>query len=251
MKALIVEDEAMARASLVRLVSKNFPDISIVGELDSISSTLAFLERNPDPDIIFMDVELSDGECFEIFRQREVHSYVVMTTAYDNYALKAFEAGSVDYLLKPISVDALQRAVNRCRERGNKGTTDMDAIYRLLNSSTVKHYKERIVVRVGDKYIPVSVAEISCFISEDKSNYITMCDGTKYIIDLSLDQLESELNPQQFFRIGRGCIVCRNAVESVARHINGRLKLNVRPSIEDDLFVSRARVDDFLGWLES
>lgn len=249
MKALIVEDEAIARASLVKLL-KIYDDIEIVAQLDSISSTLDFLLNNKDPDVIFMDVELSDGDCFEIFRQRKVSSHLIMTTAYESYAVKAFETGSVDYLLKPIHQADLERAVSRCRERSSAKAFDVEKIIQAINSSPEKRYRERMIVRIGDKYIPVQIADVAYFISEGKSNYLMMRDATKYMLDSSMDTLESELDPERFFRTGRGCIVSRDVIESVVRHFNGRLKLSTTPCSKEDMFVSRSRVEDFLAWLE-
>lgn len=250
MKALIVEDEAMARAQLVKLLTNNFQNIEVVGQTDSICGTVEYLGANPEPDIIFMDVELADGECFEIFRLKKISSSVVMTTAYDSYAIKAFEAGSVDYLLKPIRVSDLERAVARCKERKSTGQMDVEAILKAIAPAREKHYRERSIVKLGDKIIPVKMVDVAYFISEEKSNYMVLHDNSRYIIDSALDALEADLDPDMFFRIGRGGIVNRNAVESVARHFNGRLKLNLRPRPDEEMFVSRSRVDDFLEWLE-
>ena len=235
MKALIVEDEAIARARLAKLITANFKDIEICGETDSIRATVEYVDTHPAPDIIFMDVELSDGDCFEFFRQRDLNSCIVMTTAYDAYDIKAFETGSLDYLLKPIGEEALARAVGRCRER--------------CSGVAVKSYKDHLVVRVGEKYIPVSTAVMAYFLSEDKSNWLVLGDGTRYLVDSTMDALEKDLDPAQFFRISRGCIVSRSAVKSVLRYINGRLKLSLEPESSQDLLVARARVDDFLKWL--
>ena len=235
MKALIVEDEAIARARLAKLITANFKDIEICGETDSIRATVEYVDTHPAPDIIFMDVELSDGDCFEFFRQRDLNSCIVMTTAYDAYAIKAFETGSLDYLLKPIGEEALARAVGRCRER--------------CSGVAVKSYKDHLVVRVGEKYIPVSTAVMAYFLSEDKSNWLVLGDGTRYLVDSTMDALEKDLDPAQFFRISRGCIVSRSAVKSVLRYINGRLKLSLEPESSQDLLVARARVDDLLKWL--
>ena len=184
MKALIVEDERMAQAQLVRLLKVHFPDIEVVQATDSVRATVEYLSADPPLDLIFMDVELSDGECFEIFRQVAVHAQVIMTTAYDSYALKAFEAGSIDYLLKPIGEDAFTGS------------------------------------------------------------------GERYLVESTLDALEGELDPERFFRISRGAIVARSAVRSVSRHFSGRLKLELQPAPPFEPTVSRARVDDFLKWLE-
>ena len=246
-RALIVEDEPMAQAQLARLIKTHFPDIEVVAMTDSVRSTVAFLTADPPINVIFMDVELSDGECFEIFRQVPVHSQVIMTTAYDSYAVKAFEAGSIDYLLKPISEEALTRAVSRVRAR-----TEVLDVEKLLAAVAPRRrqYRERATVRVGDQIIPVKVADIAFFYSEDKSNYLVMDSGERYLVDITLDALEGELDPEQFFRVTRGCIVARHAVRRVGRHFSGRLRLETIPAPPCEFTVSRARVDDFLKWLE-
>ena len=251
MKALIVEDEVMAANMLARTLTGNFPDIEVVGITDSVRGTVEWLGSHASPDVIFMDVELSDGECFEIFRQVQVKSQIIMTTAYDTYAVKAFETGSIDYLLKPIALEALTRAVTRCRER--VADNDIEAVLKVLADKAGNRpprYKSRWIVRLGDRIIPVDIADIAYFLSEDKSNSLVLADGGRYIIDFTMDMLEHQLDPEKFFRISRGCIVSRRAVKGVIRHFNGRLKLSVEPESSVELLVSRARVDDFLAWLE-
>ena len=247
MKALIVEDEKMARDNLARTLSSHFPDIEVVGTAASVAGTLAWL-RDPAhvADIIFMDVELSDGDCFEIFRQEKITAKVIMTTAYDSYAVKAFEAGSIDYLLKPIDPAALHRAVDRCRER--VGGVDVDALMRALGRQQ-PDYKERFVVSVGERIIPINTSEIAYFYSKDKYNYLTSKDGSHYIVDSSLDTIAGELDPRKFFRISRGCIVSMPAIRSVTRQFGGRLRIEAEPGPPFDMTVARARVDDFLAWL--
>ena len=249
MKALIVEDEKMARDNLARTLSSHFPDIEIVGTAASVAETLGWL-RDPShsADIIFMDVELSDGDCFEVFRQEKVTAKVIMTTAYDNYAVKAFEAGSIDYLLKPIDPAALRRAVERCRERS--GGLDVEALMRALGRPSTPSYKERFVVSVGERIIPVNVSDIAYFYSKDKYNYLAATDGAHYIIDSSMDTLAEELDPKKFFRISRGCIVALGAIRSVTRQFGGRLRIDAEPGPPFEMTVARARVDDFLAWLE-
>ena len=252
MKALIVEDERMAQAQLTRLLAAHFPDIEVVATTASVRATVDFLAANPPLDLIFMDVELADGECFEVFRQVSVKAQVIMTTAYESYAVKAFEAGSIDYLLKPISEEALERAVKRCRERLAQAAPGID-IERLLAAvagPARKQYKERFVVNVGERIIPVPAERIAAFFSEQKANYLLTDAGERYLVDASLDTVETDLDPERFFRIARGAIVARSAVHSVSRHFSGRLKLDLRPVPPFEPTVSRARVDDFLKWLE-
>ena len=248
MKALIVEDEVLAAKRLARTLSENFPDIEVLGITDSVRGTVDWLGTHDAPDVIFMDVELSDGDCFEIFRQVRIKSQIIMTTAYDTYAVKAFEAGSIDYLLKPIAPEALTRAVTRCRAQ--VADNDIEAVLKALSGSQTPRYKQRWIVRLGDRIIPVDIDEVAYFISEDKANSMVLTDGSRYIVDFTMDTLEHQLDPEKFFRISRGCIVARHAVKSVIRHFNGRLKLSAEPVCDTELLVSRARVDDFLAWLE-
>lgn len=251
MNILIVEDEIMAQKSLARVLTQNFPDFTIVGCTDSVKSTVAWLK---DPanhaDIIFMDVELSDGVCFEIFRQTQVKAKVIMTTAYDSYALKAFEAGSVDYLLKPIDLDALKRAVARCRMSG--GQIDVEALMKSMGigQETKKDYRERYIIRFNDRIIPLETSRIAYIYSEEKNNWLVTFDGQKYIIDSSLDIVTEDLNPQSFFRISRSCILSMKAITSIIKQPGGRLKIIPDPPVTFEMTVSRSRVDDFLNWLE-
>lgn len=251
MRVLIVEDEIMAQNSLIRILSQNFPDLNVVGTTTSVKGAVSWL-KDPEnsADIIFMDVELSDGVCFEIFRQVEVKSKVIMTTAYDSYALKAFEAGSIDYLLKPIEITDLKRAVARCRMSG--GNFDYEALAKALGMGAAnKDYKEKYIVRFNDRIVPLLTSNIAFVYSEEKNNYLTTFDGERYIIDSSLDVISDELNPSLFFRISRGCIVNTKAIQSIIKQAGGRLLIKSNPPASFEMTVSRSRVDDFLEWLEN
>ena len=250
MNVLIVEDEIMAQKSLTRVLMQNFPDMNIVGSTTSVKSTVSWLNTPGNhADIIFMDVELSDGVCFEIFRQTEVKAKVIMTTAYDSYALKAFEAGSIDYLLKPIEITDLKRAVARCRMSG--GNFDYEALAKALGMGAAKKdYKEKYIVRFNDRIVPLQTSNIAFVYSEEKNNYLTTFDGERYIIDSSLDVISDELNPSLFFRISRGCIVNTKAIQSIIKQAGGRLLIKSNPPASFEMTVSRSRVDDFLTWLE-
>jgi DNA-binding LytR/AlgR family response regulator len=251
MRVLIVEDEIMAQNSLIRVLSQNFPDLNVVGTTTSVKGAVSWL-KDPEnsADIIFMDVELSDGVCFEIFRQVEIKSKVIMTTAYDSYALKAFEAGSIDYLLKPIEITDLKRAVARCRMSG--GNFDYEALAKALGmGQEKKDYKEKYIVRFNDRIVPLQTSNIAFVYSEEKNNYLTTFDGDRYIIDSSLDVISDELNPSLFFRISRGCIVNTKAIQSIIKQAGGRLLIKSNPPASFEMTVSRSRVDDFLEWLEN
>lgn len=251
MKVLIVEDEIMAQKSLTRVLTQNFPDMNILGYTSSVKGTVEWLKSPENAvDVIFMDVELSDGVCFEIFRQVEIKAKVIMTTAYDSYALKAFEAGSIDYLLKPIDPTALKRAVARCRMSG--GQIDVNALLKAVESQSApkKEYKERYIVRFNDRIVPLLTSNIAYVYSEDKTNYLVTFDDQHYIVDSSLDVISEELNPEEFFRISRSCIISMKAISSIIKQQGGRLRIIAKPEPSFEMTVSRSRVDDFLTWLE-
>ena len=251
MNVLIVEDELMAQKSLTRVLTQNFPDIKIVGTTTSVKGTIEWLNcPGNTADIIFMDVELSDGVCFEIFRQTEVQAKVIMTTAYDSYALKAFEAGSVDYLLKPVDAAALKRAVARCRMSG--GGVDVEALLKAIGKQgePQKEYKERYIVRLNDHIIPLEVSEIAYIYSEEKNNYLMTFNGHQYVLDSSLDVVMEDLNPTMFFRISRSCIISMKSIKSIIKQPGGRLRITAIPESDQEMNVSRSRVDDFLRWIE-
>lgn len=250
MRVLIVEDEIMAQKSLTRVLMQNFSDMEIVGYTDSIKSTISWLkDEGNQADVIFMDVELTDGVCFEIFRQVDVRAKVIMTTAYDSYALKAFEAGSVDYILKPVDASALKRAVARCRMSG--GQLDVEVLMRAIGSNkTKKEYKERHIVKFNDRIIPLETTNIAYLYSEEKNNYLVTFDGHRYIIDSSLDLAAEEFDPEQFFRISRSCIISMKTIDSIVKQAGGRLRIIAIPEPSFEMTVSRSRVEDFLRWLE-
>lgn len=252
MTALIVEDEPLAARALERTLGDNFPDIEVLAKTGSVEQTVSWLsDPSHSVDLIFMDVELSDGKCFEIFRRIEVHAQVVMTTAYDSYAIKAFEVNSIDYLLKPVELSALRRAVEKCRKASSR--SDISQILSAMASP--RSYKERFLVYLGDKIVPIKTDSIAFFYSQDKGNYVATTDGAQYVIDQSLDSVFEQLDKSKFFKISRSCIISKHIVGSVSKLLGGRLEVNVQPSVliskssTAELSVSRSRVDDFLDWL--
>lgn len=255
MNVLIVEDETMARKKLASMLTGMYPDIHIVGETDSVSKTIAWIE---DPghhaDVIFMDVELSDGNCFEIFRQTHIDANVIMTTAYDHYAVKAFEVESIDYLLKPIEPEPLRRAMERCRTRmsaaGRKPELSDTAPKSGEGTDMAgRNIRKRFLVKLNDTIVPVLAADIAYFYSEDKATYLITRNGKKYIVDFSLDIAMEQLSPDDFFRISRNCIISVSAISSIVR-IGSRFKIEAQPATSFEMMVSRSRTDDFLRWLE-
>lgn len=253
MNVLIIEDELVAQQALVRSLTTNFDDIRIVGVLDSVDKSVSWLENCQSyPDVIFMDVELSDGKCFDIFERTKIDCPVIIVTAYNNYAIKAFEVNSIDYLLKPVSVADLARALERCRNRQIKSVENIDIeALRAAISSEARRYKQRYLLRYNDKIVMVETANIAYFYSEDGCTYLMTLAGDKYLMDNSLDTISKELNPANFFRISRSCIVSDKAVGNVAKRLGNRIKLTLKPASDIDSFVSRSKTADFLTWLES
>lgn len=253
-KVLIVEDEIPAQLTLRRLIERCCPESEIVEMLTSVKSTIKWLEENPEgADIIFMDVELSDGVCFDIFDKIDITANVIITTAYDNYAINAFERDTRDYLLKPIDEKELSRAWERCRERIEaKNAHNIEALLDMVRqkSSNDKTFKKRFIVKAGDKIVIIPVEEIAYCYSEDKSTYAVNRNGTHRLLDYSLDTVQEMLDPTLFFRISRSCIVSISAIDSISKHLGTRLKLQLNPRSEEDVIVSRSRTSDFLEWLD-
>ena len=266
MNALIVEDEPRAQRILENLLRTHFPEVAVTGVTASVKETLSWLSTHK-ADVIFMDVELSDGNCFDIFAQAHVDAQVVMTTAYDNYAVDAFKVNSVDYLLKPIDTDELKRAVERVRERltapAGNAAVDFSKVMEAFQALQAEEaafpaavsagpHREKFLIRLNDRIVPVHVNDIAYFYSESKNSYIVTKAGVTYVLDDSLDTIEQGLSPKGFFRISRSCIVAESVIDSVSKLLGGRLRLSLVRGVpaETDLTVSRARADAFLQWLE-
>jgi DNA-binding LytR/AlgR family response regulator len=249
MKVLIVEDEIPAQMQLERLLKTHFPDTEIVAVLTSVEKATDWLAVHT-PDLIFMDVELSDGQCFEIFKRVDVKAPVIITTAYDQFAIKAFKVNSVDYLLKPIESTEFVRAVEKSSRVNKSSQTDLKALEELLKKSAPKEFKKRFITKQNDQIIVLQVEEIAYFYAEDKATFIVSRAGKRYFSEYSLDNLEDQLDPKSFFRLSRGCIANIQAVKSVSKHFNSRLKIKLEPSFVEDILVSRIRVPEFLNWLE-
>lgn len=247
MKTLIIEDELRAREHMIHLLLDNFPSVEVVGAVGSIKDSIAWLGAHEAPDVIFMDVELSDGSSFDIFTQIDVPSPVVMTTAYDQYAVQAFEVNAVDYLLKPINLKDLQRAIARITS-GEAVKPSNEVVRNLINQVR----KEKFLIRLNDRIVPVRTTDIAYFYSEDKNSFIVTRSGSSYVLDESLDALAGSLDPAEFFRISRSCIISESVIDSVSKLMGGRLRISVRRDIpaNTDFTVSRARVEGFLSWLE-
>lgn len=253
---LIVEDERLAQANLKRALERDFTDLNVVGVSDSVQSTVEWL-RNEDnhADIIFMDVELSDGMCFDIFAQVEVKGKVIITTAFDNYAIRAFRINSIDYLLKPVNAQELADAIARCRDILGREDShehqsfDIEAVRDALYTKNTT-YKKRFVVKYGDRFSIINTEQIAYFFVEDKSTYLVTTENRRYILDLSLDMISDVVDPEKFFRISRHCTLSIDAITGISKHPSNRLKVMISPKPEFEVFVSRSRTADFMEWIE-
>lgn len=243
MKVLVIEDEIPAQEELVRILRKHFPNIEIVDIIGSVRDSVEWL-RNNTADLIFMDIQLLDGCCFDIFDVVEVRTPIIFTTAYDQYALKAFKVNSVDYLLKPVDEDELVAAVRKMDYK-------YDNIRNLIESymPTVR-YKTRISVKTGDIYRFLLIDEVAYFISEDGFTYAVTNNEKKHIVDYTISSLETQLDPKRFFKLSRGCIVSIDSIEKITAYFNSRLKVTLKGRKNISIILSWVRVPDFLNWID-
>jgi DNA-binding LytR/AlgR family response regulator len=248
-KVIIIEDEKPAARRLQRMLSRLNIETEIM--LHSVAEAVNWFNSNDHPDLIFLDIQLSDGISFEIFEKVEINSAVIFTTAYDEYALKAFKLNSVDYLLKPIDEEELANAVAKFKENylKNSPQIDFNAFRKILETGSKPDYKTRFTIQVGQHLKIIPANEICCFYSENKASYLTTTSGRNYPVDVSLENLEKELNPEKFFRINRKSIVNIDCIEDIISYTNSRLEIKVKAFNEFQLIVSRERVRDFKKWI--
>ncbi|PQJ32441.1 DNA-binding response regulator [Nonlabens arenilitoris] len=252
MKAIIIEDEKPSARRLSRMLD----DIGVKPEimLHSVHESVEYLLNHSAPDLIFLDIQLSDGLSFEIFDQVDINSAIIFTTAYDEYALQAFKLNSIDYLLKPIDEDELKAAVERFelrfRESEKKQLIDFNEIAKMLGNPVDRVYKKRYTAKVGEHLKLFNTDEVQLFYSENKGSYLNLENGRNYLIDDKLESIEKELDPSQFFRISRQAIINVNAIDDMISYTNSRLKIKINSFKEMELIVSRERVKDFKNWLE-
>ncbi|MDX1719794.1 MAG: LytTR family DNA-binding domain-containing protein [Salegentibacter mishustinae] len=248
-KVIIIEDEKPAARRLQRMLSRL--NIETETMLHSVAEAVNWFNSNDHPDLIFLDIQLSDGISFEIFEKVEINSAVIFTTAYDEYALKAFKLNSVDYLLKPIDEEELANAVAKFKENylKNSPQIDFNAFRKILETGSKPDYKTRFTIQVGQHLKIIPANEICCFYSENKASYLTTTSGRNYPVDVSLENLEKELNPEKFFRINRKSIVNIDCIEDIISYTNSRLEIKVKAFNEFQLIVSRERVRDFKNWI--
>lgn len=253
MNILIVEDEPEAASRLAKILKDLRPDIRIVASIDSVKGVVKWINENPSAELIFMDIQLADGISFEIFEQVEIKAPVIFTTAYNEYALKAFKVNSIDYILKPLDKDEVAASFRKYEhltgqsQSRDKMIESIGAAMQML----AKRYKERFVIKVGEHLRSIEVGDILYFYSLEKATFAITSDARKHVLDFTLDQLEALVDPAKFFRINRKYIVTVASIKDMISHTNSRLKLLLKSSEDDDVIVARERVQEFKDWLDN
>jgi DNA-binding LytR/AlgR family response regulator len=250
MKAIIIEDEKLSAEHLAHLLQRIDTDIQILANYDSVKKSIVAFEKGIKADVLFVDVHLADGLSFEIFSKVNIDTPVIFTTAFDEYAIKAFRLNSVDYLLKPIGIEDLRVAIDKLKKMNQHQQVSMieniAAAYQTINKS----YKNRFMVKMGDSIVSVKSDDILHFIAEDGVTMLVTMNEKRYAVDYTLDQLESLISPELFFRINRKVIVSINCVQKASSYFNSRLKINSSLLMDEAAVVSRERVNDFKAWLD-
>ncbi|GGG47599.1 LytR/AlgR family response regulator transcription factor [Hymenobacter glacieicola] len=261
MTVLLLEDEYPAAERLQRLLQQAAPEAQVAAVLDSVTGAVQWLSSNPAPDLILSDIQLADGLSLEIFDQLLVRSPVIFTTAYDAYAIRAFKANSVDYLLKPVKLAELQAALTKLREwraapaaapASGAAIDSAHRLERLLDAlpHPDRQYKTRFLVRSGEQLLPLPVAQVAWFQSRHETTTLATTDNRRFVVDYTLEQLESLLDPTQFFRLNRQFIAQLPAVQRLHPHFNGKLLLDLQPAPSEEVLVSREKAAAVKSWLE-
>lgn len=257
MKVLILEDETLAADKLEKLLSDTGEDVEVIARMKSIEAGKEWFAENEHPDLILSDIRLLDGLSFELFKSLDIDKPIIFTTAYDQYAIKAFEVNSVDYLLKPVQKDKLAAAIQKYRNHttGDKpdGKDENSGGYAELMEllqAKQKEYKSRFMIRTGQKIVAVPVDKIAYFYSQNKLTYIVALDGKKYPFDQTLEVVDHQLDPKLFFRVNRQYIVKFESIAEIHPHFKGRMKINLSPQADDEIVISAEKTPEFKQWLD-
>lgn len=252
MKVVIIEDEFLTAQRLDSLLNKYDPTIEVMAILPSVAESVKWFKQDNDPDLVFMDIHLEDGQSFSIFESINLDVPVIFTTAYDEYMIKAFKVNSIDYLMKPVNAEELAQAIDKFkRVHGEKNDDEPGSISALLQNLQKKEaeFKERFLISAGSRLKTIEIAEVNYFYSADKITYLVTRDSQRLPIDTSLDKLIGQLNPKEFFRVNRQLIVKFPAIENIHVYPKSKLKIDLQPAMKEDVFVSLDRVAEFKEWL--
>jgi len=251
MKVLIIEDELLAAEKISGYVRDIFPEAQLLGPINSIAEGVAWFKQNPEPDVVISDIMLSDGLCFDIYKEKNISWWVIFTTAYDEYVIRAFEVNSIDYLLKPVSKQKLKESLRKISYEQTQNKTDIDylKLAELLQAST-QSYKSRFLVKVGQKIKAIPTSKIAYFFTHDKLSFLVSHQKDKFPLDHSLEEIDAMLNPKDFFRINRKYIIHLDAVKVIHPYFKGRLKLELLPETNEDIVISSEKTPSFKSWLD-
>ncbi len=250
MNSIIIEDEKSSAEHLNRLLVENFKQLNIVAKLRSVEESIDWLKNNEPPELIFIDIELSDGTCFEVLDKTHNKSKLIFTTAYDQHAVKAFQYNSIAYLLKPINLDKLTDAINKLDTMFKNSVNDTNLIGE-LKKHFIKDYKKRFMIKQGEKLFHIKTEDIAYFVSEDGFTRAYLFDKKKHFVHHTIDELAQLVNPVDFFQINRKIIVNLEAIQEVKAYFNRRLLVDLIPPYIDDVLISKERVKSFKLWLDN
>lgn len=256
MKILIIEDEMLAVKRLRKVIESIDPEVEVVGVTNSICSSVEWLNNFPAPDLIMMDIELADGQSFEIFKRTRVQSPVIFVTSYDEFAIQAFKVNSVDYLMKPVDREDMEASLQKFRQikkmyaaQANSVVNVEKLVEALQERIQPKAFRKRFLIKQGQKMATIEIDEIAYFFVDGRLTFFKTFDNRKLIVDYTMDELETMLDPADFFRINRSCYVSMKAIQEVQDYFGNRYMLSMKPAADEEAIVSRDRVADFKQWL--
>ncbi|WP_347839606.1 LytTR family DNA-binding domain-containing protein [uncultured Draconibacterium sp.] len=249
MKVVIVEDEHLAAEKLIKQLKAIEPELSVLAVLESVEESVNWFSNNPAPDLVFMDIQLDDGLSFEIFDECEITAPVIFTTAFDEYAIKAFKVNSVDYLLKPIALEALRQSLEKYSLVYGQQQLFEEKVAKVIEQLS-KSYKSRFFIKIGNRFQSIQTKNICCFFVQERNTFLKTTEGKTYDLDYSLEQLQKMVNPDQFFRINRNFLLNINCINEIVAFSSTRLKLKLTTALDTEVIVSRDKVSEFKRWMD-
>lgn len=251
MHVVIIEDEALAVDRLAKLLYEYNTQVEIKAVLDTVEASVEYFKNNPSPQLIFLDIELGDGKSFEIFTQVQVKSYIIFVTAFNEYAIQAFKYNSIDYLLKPLRKEDLEFALRKyeAQTSATSPPIDLTSLIQQLQPKQTMEYKSRFLVKRGSRFSSVEAKDVAHIYTRDRVHFIKTKEGTDYIIDNNLDELEAQLSPEMFFRANRQFILNYSTITDVISWFDNKLKIVLKPASYEEIIVSRLKASEFKRWL--
>jgi len=250
MRVLIVEDESAAFDNLVSILASIDPLIEIAGNTEGVAQTVRWLQNNPQPDLIFMDIHLSDGSAFAIFNQMQVEVPIIFTTAYDQYAVEAFKVNSIDYLLKPIDPKDVEAALQKFQKWGQNDISKYIEQLSQLKIAPVNNYRDKLIVQYRDTLLPIPIKDVAFFYYTDHKSSVTLIDGRTFPMRYQLEQIYATLNPSDFIRANRQFIINGEGVKDLSVWFDGRLRVNMKVETPEPIYISKNRAAEFKQWME-